>query len=254
MSDTLTDSDYGPVVAVRSAPDVADVILVCEHASARIPPGLANLGLSAPLRQSHIAWDPGAAGVAEALARALNAPLVSGQVSRLIYDCNRPPDAASAIPERSEMHAIPGNQNLGEAERNARINAVYRPFRKALSEQIAQRRGALQLMVTVHSFTPVFNGQPRAVELGLLHGSDARFACAMLANAPPTPTRDIRLNEPYSARDGVAHTLEVHGERNGLPSVMLEIRNDLITTPQEQQDWADWLAPWLRSTLAGLSA
>ncbi|MEX0281593.1 MAG: N-formylglutamate amidohydrolase [Arenibacterium sp.] len=249
MPDALNDSDYGPAVAVQPAPDAAEILLVCEHGSHWMPPALGNLGLPDHLLTSHIAWDPGALGVAKALAAQLGAPLVHGLVSRLVYDCNRPPEVASSVPAKSESHEVPGNCALNDAARRDRIQRVYTPFRNRLRAEIGKRKAMLRLLVTVHSFTPVFHGQKRSVELGLLHGKDDRFARAMLSNIPATLSRDVRLNEPYSTVDGVAHTLDEHGAKNDLLNVMLEIRNDLITTEAAQSNWAKWLAPWIRDTL-----
>jgi predicted N-formylglutamate amidohydrolase len=205
----------------------APLVLVCEHASNFIPDSYENLGLSAELLHAHIAWDPGALALAETLASRLDAPLVAATQSRLIYDCNRPPEAVDAIIEVSEVHSIPGNLELTEAQRVGRIQQVYEPFHNALSQTIGAKLalGQSPLLVTVHSFTPVYKGQQRQVEIGVLHDSDARLADMILA---AMSGYDCRRNEPYSAVDGVTHTLKKHGIENGLPNVMLEIRNDLI--------------------------
>ncbi len=247
------DSTFGQAVQVTEASPDARTLIVCEHASCRIPASLGDLGLPSDVLCSHIAWDPGALGVAFELAKIMDAPLVHGQISRLVYDCNRPPEAHDSIPARSEVHDIPGNADLSDAERQARIDQVYVPFRDHLSGEITARRGHLDLMVTVHSFTPVYHGAPRPVELGILHGRDDRFAQAMLAAKPAEFEYDVRLNEPYAASDGVAHTLDIQGVNNGLLNVMLEIRNDLITTADDQTAWATVLAPWLHATLAGFA-
>lgn len=236
-------------VTLTQGDDSCEILLVCEHARRDMPPALAGLGLDDAALRSHIAWDPGALGVAQELARLWQAPLVAGGMSRLVYDLNRPPQSPTAIPERSEIFEVPGNRGLGDAARAQRVVKVYEPFRAALAREIATRRGALRLMVTVHSFTPVFNGTPRAVELGILHGRDARFAEIMLARKPADIGWDVQLNEPYSAADGVAHTLDEQGAANGLLNVMLEIRNDLIETEAQQRDWAARLAPWISATL-----
>jgi predicted N-formylglutamate amidohydrolase len=242
---------FGPVVHVRPAGPDADVLVVCEHASNRFPAREA-LELSPELRESHIAWDPGALGVAVGLAARLEAPLVHGGVSRLLYDCNRPPEAHDAIPERSETYDIPGNASLSEIARRRRVEHIYFPFRDRLASEIETRREALALLVTVHSFTPIFHGRKREVELGILHGTDARFAIEMAATRPTGCELDTRINEPYGPEDGVTHTLDLHGTPNGLLNVMLEIRNDLIDTADRQQDMAELLAPWLETTLARL--
>ncbi|MEX0283574.1 MAG: N-formylglutamate amidohydrolase [Paracoccaceae bacterium] len=248
MESQATYVDFGDVVDVTPAIGAPQVVVVCEHSSNRMPAGLDDLGLSGDALTSHVAWDPGALGVAQGLAGHLNAVLVSGGVSRLVYDCNRPPEADSAVPARSEVHDIPGNRSLSKAARAERVSGVYEPFRKTLAEQINRHRASLGLMVTVHSFTPVYNGQPREVEIGLLHGRDTRFCRAMLANTPDDIGHNVRLNEPYAAVDGVAHTLDEHGAANDLQNVMIEIRNDLIQRPEQQAGMAILLADWISNT------
>jgi predicted N-formylglutamate amidohydrolase len=250
---------YGETVVVSPSAGDARILLICEHASNRIPDPLHQLGLTADVLESHVAWDPGALGVARALAGHLDASLVSGAVSRLVYDCNRPPEAPSAIPERSEVHDIPGNRGLSAEARAERVAQVYRPFEQAVAGQIAQAGPSLALVITVHSFTPVFHDKPRPVQIGILHGSDDRFAMAMMQNRPAQPGHDIRLNEPYGAADGVTHTLELHGCANGLFNVMIEIRNDLIASPTAERDMAAYLAAWISTTanrlgISGVSA
>lgn len=220
------------------------VVLVCEHAANAFPPPWDRMAVPDDLRQTHVAWDPGALGVARGLSQALDAVLIHATASRLIYDLNRPPDAAAAMPERSEIHDIAANRDLTAEDRLRRTRALYTPFHAALSALIADRlaRGIRPVLVTVHSFTPIWFGQPRAVEFGIIHDRDDRLALA-LALAARDSGLVTRLNEPYSATDGVAHTLALHATPLGLPHAMLEIRNDLIATPQAQADMAARLAP-----------
>lgn len=248
MNDSRTALDFGPAVhLVPGAPGAkgSEVILVCEHASNRIPAGLQGLGLSSEARLSHIAWDPGALALAKIMSHATGATLVHGGISRLVYDCNRPPEAESAIPQRSEAWEIPGNAGLSPEARQARVEAIYRPFHDQLAERIRALRPVLKLMVTVHSFTPVYHGRRREVQIGILHGRDPAFAEAMMRTAPTASGFVIRLNEPYSAADGVAHMLDMHGAVNGLPNVMLEVRNDLLVTEEQQQHMAHLLVQWI---------
>ncbi|WP_171098208.1 N-formylglutamate amidohydrolase [Ruegeria sp. HKCCD7255] len=249
-----TKPGFGPVVFAEQSGEAPSVIVVCEHASNRVPEFLGDMGVGAEALRSHIAWDPGALPVARNMARQMSASLVFGGVSRLVYDCNRPPEAVDAMPARSEDVDVPVNAAMSSVDRVERVEQVYLPFSKTLSDEVKRNRTSLQLMVTVHSFTPVFKGQKRQVELGLLHGADSRFAAAMIAHAPAKLPYVTRLNEPYSAADGVAHTLDVQGLRNGLLNVMIEIRNDLIQTPTQQQAAADCLVPWIKTTLTALNA
>ena len=123
-------------------------------------------------------------------------------------------------------------------------------FAPNLQTMLDRYRDTLELMVTIHSFTPVYRGQNRSVELGLLHGEDDRFALKMLENTPSDLPLVTRLNEPYSALDGVAHTLDCHAAPRGLLNVMIEIRNDLVETPEQQQAIANDLVPWIDKTLS----
>ncbi|HEX9856908.1 MAG TPA: N-formylglutamate amidohydrolase [Paracoccaceae bacterium] len=232
------------------------IVLVCEHASNAFPARWGDLGLSAAGRQAHIAWDPGALGVARGLAGRLDAVLVHAPVSRLIYDCNRAPDMAGAMPARSEVFDIPGNATIGAAERAARTAAVYAPFHAGLHGLIAQRiaLGLAPVLVTIHSFTPVYHGRPRAVEFGVIHDADPGFAIAILAAAQAQGGLQSELNAPYSAVDDVTHTLRLQATPYGLPNAMLEIRNDLIATPQAEAAMADQLAPVLAAALAAITA
>ena len=234
--------EEGDPVALENAIARGPVILVCEHASRVLPKSLGTLGLSEAALASHIAWDPGALAVARGLARELDAVLIHARASRLIYDLNRPPHSPGAMPIRSEIHDIPGNADLPEAERLARTRAHYIPFHAALSDLLACRlaQGQRPVLVTVHSFTPVYFGQPRAVEFGVIHDADDRLARAIAAQETGLITR---LNEPYSAADGVAHMLACHATPLGLPHAMLEIRNDLIATPEAEAGMAARLAP-----------
>lgn len=230
------------------------VIVICEHASNHFPDPFGTLGLTAAQQRAHIAWDPGAAGLARALARALGGPLVTAPLSRLIHDCNRPPGAPSAMAARSETHDIPGNRALSAAQRLARVNAVYLPFHQTLGAEVARRiaLGLAPVLVTIHSFTPIWFGQPRAVEFGVIHDADPTLAHAVLRAARDLPLV-TRLNEPYSAADAVTHTLALHATPYGLPGVMLEVRSDLIATPESENQMAARLAPVLAEAVAALT-
>lgn len=226
----------------------SSIVLVCEHASAYIPDVFENLGLDAGHLTSHAVWDPGAYAVAVGLAERLDAALVSSGVSRLVYDCNRPPEAKDAMPERSEVVDVPGNLGLSEAERQMRVDAYYRPFQAALRGQIAKTNDPV--VVTIHSFTPTYHGEMRAVEIGILHDTDPRLADAMLQIAPDHSQAITQRNAPYGPEDGVTHTLKEHALTYGHLNVMIEIRNDLIATKADQTAMAAMLAPWITAALA----
>lgn len=253
-------SNTGPAVPIpseRSAParlvnsqGSSPFLLVCEHASCFIPPQFESLGLPQELRTAHIAWDPGALAVAERLSETLDARLVAATVSRLIYDCNRPPTAPDAMPVRSEVHEIPGNLHLSEDDRNQRIQDYYEPFEALLTDALIATKSTntVPVLATIHSFTPIYRGQQRTTEIGILHDSDTRFADNLLQLASLHSPLRFRRNDPYGPANGVTHTLQAHGLRTGVMNVMIEIRNDLISTPDQQGAIAIMLAGLLRDT------
>ena len=216
-------------------------VLICEHASNRIPASLGKLGLQEADLQRHIAWDIGAAGTAMLLAKHLDAPLILQNYSRLAYDCNRPPEAEGAIPALSEVHAIPGNLKLTARQKLFRINEIYRPFMDAVAGVLDRRaaHGQRTIAISVHSFTRTYKGRERSVELGLLFDRDAWLANALVKSFAGVNTQ---LNEPYGPKDGVMHLMNVHAAPRGLRHLMIEIRNDLIEHQRGQQEWAHRLS------------
>lgn len=223
--------------------------VVCEHASHFIPAQFNALGLTGDACESHAAWDPGAFDIAQRIAEGLNAPLVVSGVSRLVYDCNRPPSAPDAMPEKSELFDIPGNTKLSQEERHSRTQTYYEPFRETLSSLVAN---GMKAIITVHSFTPVYHGNHRAVELGVLHDTDTRLADAMLFHAQEDSKLLTLRNEPYGPGHGVTHTLKTHGIENEVPNVMLEIRNDLLETVQQREEISHMLLRLLTKSLADI--
>lgn len=238
-------------VLVANAAGSSSVVLVCEHASHQIPHSFNGLELSREAGESHAAWDPGAMAVAKHLSIGLDAVLIASKVSRLVYDCNRPPTAADAMPSRSELFDIPGNKNLTQSERDERVEAFYRPFQQALHSMV--QRTSNPIIITIHSFTPVYHGQMRSVEIGILHDTDTRFADAMMHTAPAHTTANVQRNDPYGPEDGVTHTLKEHAIKDGHLNVMLEIRNDLIETADQQNEMAVLLTGWIVDAFAQLN-
>ena len=241
----------GKPVTVENEKGRSPVLLVCEHASRKLPASLGTLGLSTGALDAHIAWDPGALAVARRMSGLLDATLIFQNFSRLAYDCNRPPEAVDAMPEVSEIFEIPGNRGISSAERQARVDEIYRPFRETLARTIKARAdgGRDTVIVTVHSFTPVYKGVNRRVEVGILHDRDTRLADQMLASAGESRQFAMGRNQPYGPEDGVTHTLKEHGLANGLMNVMIEVRNDLIKDETGQGVMAGFLAGLISESL-----
>lgn len=240
MGALLQEGEESPFVAVNEE-GRSPFVLICEHASRTIPRKLGTLGLAEADLTRHIAWDIGAEKVARLLSRLIDAPLLLQRYSRLAYDCNRPPESPDAIPEMSELTAIPGNRKLSAEDRLARARDIYRPFHDGVSAVLDRRAasGQRSLVVSIHSFTPVYKGKPRSVELGILHDRDTTLSSKLIKSFPNV---DARLNEPYGPKDGVLHTLNLHGFARGLQHAMIEIRNDLVAAERGQDEWAQRLS------------
>jgi len=62
----------------------------------------------------------------------------------------------------------------------------------------------------------------------------------------------IRRNDPYGPEDGVTHSLKIHGLAQGLPNVMIEIRNDLLHGAAAEARLAEEVLTLLRPALDAL--
>ncbi len=213
-------------------------LLVCDHAANRIPRHLGSLGLEAAQLADHIAWDPGAAEVARRLSAHLDAPLVLSSYSRLVIDCNRPLGHAQSIPEQSAGVSIPGNLGLSAAERANRGEALFRPYHHAIAGLLAERRQRPTLLLSIHSFTPVLNGQERPWQVGISHWRDRRLADLLIQALARAPDLTVGDNEPYPIEASIDYTVIHHLEEHPLPGVMIEIRQDEVRTPVGATHWA----------------
>lgn len=222
----------------------SDYLLTADHAGRRIPRGLGTLGLPASELDRHIAWDIGVAGLTERLSAALDATAVLQVYSRLVIDCNRGHGVESSIPTVSETTEIPGNRDLSPAERAARQAEIFAPYDARIRALIDARLAAHRrtVLVAVHSFTPVFKGERRSVEVGVLYNRDRRLAAIMLDLLREEGDLAVGDNEPYRMNDHTDYGMPVHGEQRGLAHVELEIRQDLIADQAGQAAWAGRLA------------
>ncbi len=244
-------ADFPDAVTVVNAAGRAGIVLVCEHASCRVPPRYAGLGLAETELRRHIGWDIGALALALECSRRLDAPLVHAGYSRLLLDVNRPLDAPDSIVDHSEDTPIPGNARLSRAERLARQQGLYVPFHAALEQVVAARSVLTQglAVVNIHSFTPVYRGTARPWQAGILSDRDRRLADGLLQSLRREQGLCCGDNEPYSPRDRVYHTLERHAQSQGLLSAMIEVRNDQLATGQGLAAWAERLCSALREAL-----
>jgi predicted N-formylglutamate amidohydrolase len=222
----------------------SEFLIVADHAGARIPHELGNLGLPDQELQRHIAWDIGALGVARGVAQILDAPLVSQTYSRLVIDCNRDPKVASSIPHISESREIPGNVGLSAAQINARRAEIFDPYHDRIRELIDARlaAGRRVFLVAQHTMTDVYQGVRRAMHAAVLYNRDRRFAGPVLDMLRRDPDLIVADNEPYFVSDETDYTIPHHGEARKLPHVEIEIRQDLVGDHKGQAAWAARIA------------
>ena len=249
----LAADEPSPVRMLRQH-GASDLVLTADHAGRLIPRRLGRLGVAESELQRHIAWDIGIAGVTERLSDALNALAVLQVYSRLVIDCNRDPSVPSSVPEISETTPIPGNVGLSEAERARRVEAIFTPYHARIAALLDARAaaGRRTVLVAMHSFTPVFKGESRTVEVGVLFNHDARLASVLLTLLRAEGDIVVGANAPYAITDTSDYTVPVHGEKRGLPHVEIEIRQDLIAEAAGQATWAARFARLLRAADAEL--
>jgi len=240
----LLDSQDVPPVLEDNAAGRSPFLLTCDHYGRSIPRILGDLGLPAAELTRHIAWDPGIAGVAEALSKHLDAHLIAQRYSRLVIDCNRPPDALSSIPRISEATLIPGNEGLAREAAELRRRAVFDPYHRRIGEVIDRRlRDTVPtVLVSLHSFAPVYAGIARPWHIGTLYHRDTRLPPLVLKLLRAEPDLVVGDNEPYAVSDETDYTIPVHGEARGLMNTGIEIRQDLIADRDGQSQWAERLA------------
>jgi predicted N-formylglutamate amidohydrolase len=254
-TELLRGDDPTPVRTLRDT-GRSDFLLTADHAGRAIPRTLDRLGLPESELDRHIAWDIGIAGVTERLSVALDATAVLQAYSRLVIDCNRDPSVPSSIPEISEATAIPGNVGLSAEARTARRQAIFDPYHARIRALLDARQAAARrtVFVAMHSFTPVFKGESRAMQIGVLYNRDARLATIMLDLLRAEGDLVVGDNAPYAVSDVTDYGVPVHAERRGLSHVEIEIRQDLIADEPGQAEWAARFARLLPAADARLRA
>ncbi|MEM7074138.1 MAG: N-formylglutamate amidohydrolase [Pseudomonadota bacterium] len=218
-------------------------LVTCDHATNAVPHFVSggSLGIADPDMARHIAFDPGAAGVAWQLARELNCAYIGSNFSRLVIDPNRGEDDPTLIMQLYDGTVIPANRHLSENQIQMRLDQCYRPYHDKVARLAGRRDDTI--MISVHSFTRQFRGrEPRPWDLGILFADDERLSRPLIERLKADGTICVGVNEPYTgALDGDA--LDRHAVSTGRPHALIEVCNDLIETEHEQVKWAKRLAP-----------
>ena len=252
-AEILLGADEPAPFAVLGVVPSRPVLLVCDHASHRVPARLSSLGVSAADLKTHLGVDIGAGAVVRFLSSALRLPAVLAGYSRLVVDCNRRLDDPSAFPAFVDGVTVPGNRGLSHEERSARADALYWPYHHAVRDQLGRLESlaSAPALITVHSFTPVLNGARRPWHFGVLWDKDSRIPAPLMEGLRRFPDVLVGDNQPYSGRDPHDFTIDHHGEAEGLPHVSIEIRQDLVETDDGVRHWGGLLAEVLAPILAG---
>ena len=224
-----------------------DALLICDHASNSVPAELADLGLDASALARHVAWDIGAGPLTARLAERLGAPALLCRYSRLVIDPNRAEGRADSIPALSHGVRVPGNEGLDAAERERRAAAWHRPWHARIAAEI--RRLGAPALVAVHSFAPDVGGAGRPWHAAVLHDDDMRLARPLLRALRRRAELHVGDNEPYTGYSDLTFTLPRHAGVFGLPSVAIEVRQDLIADAGGVERWAEILDGAVREIL-----
>lgn len=219
-------------------------LIACDHAGRRIPRRLGDLGLPEAERERHIAWDIGIAGVVRGMADTLDACAISQPYSRLVIDCNRQPGTPASIPVISENTEVPGNDRLMPEEARARETEIFSPYHDAIDAELDRREkaGVKTILISMHSFTPVYKGVARPWHVGTLYNRQAWLAGIVFDLLREEPDLIVGNNEPYMVTDETDYTIPVHGEQRNLPHVGIEIRQNEIAAEAGQKLWAERMA------------
>jgi predicted N-formylglutamate amidohydrolase len=183
----------------------------------------------------------------------LDSPVILSNFSRLVIDPNRGEDDPTLLMKLYDGTIIPANRHAGPEELERRLDQLYRPYHSAYARLAALRSD--RVIVAVHSFTPCLRGRPpRPWHVGVLYSHlDERFSKPLIARLQRETDLCVGDNEPYSGHlPGDA--IDRHALRAGRHNTLVEIRNDLINTPDRQSHWANRLAPILTEALRDAGA
>jgi predicted N-formylglutamate amidohydrolase len=215
------------------------VVFTCEHASAHLPEPWTWPGEDRWLVDTHWASDIGAAAFTRRVAQLMNAPAALSRFSRLLIDPNRPLDSDTLFRENAEGRTVHLNEALLEAERARRIDRFYLPYHAAVSAMVERSRG--DTVFSIHTFTDNYEGEARALEIGVLFDHDEEPAYQLVRHLEEAGFH-VAPNEPWSGKMGLAYSPVRHAGEFGRCALEIEARQDLIVHEQFGARLAEALA------------
>ncbi len=224
------------------------IFLTCDHASNLVPEKLKNLGIPSSILNSHRGWDIGALDISLYISKNLHAPLCYTNYSRLVIDCNRPPHVADAIPEIVDGVKVAGNTNLTEEEYDIRLNELFFPYHNEIIHQLNKQLLLFPQTVylAIHSFSPILGEEIRPWDIGVTFYKPSRFSAFIQKELEAIEGLIIGVNQPYPITLEGDYGIREHGEKLGLESLLLEIRQDRIDSPEKSLYFAEILTNLLR--------
>jgi predicted N-formylglutamate amidohydrolase len=227
---------------IENAKGKAPILIVCDHASNRVPKILDGVGLAKTDLEKHIAWDPGTENIGRYMSEKLDATGFFACYSRIVVDVNRGERSAECMREVSDHIHVPGNKNLSAAEKRQRLDEIFWPYHRALATQIKtyRKKGIVPLIVSLHSFTPEMDGYKRPWHIGVLWNKEETIARRLVdALQAQNPKMIVGENEPYTLKQAnlTKNTIKTHAEDAGLPYVIVEFRQDLVATKRDALKW-----------------
>jgi len=249
-----------PVVRVVNAQSKSQLLIVCDHASNKIPKKLGNLGVRKKDLEKHVAWDPGTEDIDLYMAKQLKAPAVVAEYSRLVVDLNRGKKSPDIMREVYDHIVVPANKGLTPAQKKQRIDEFFTPYHEMIETRLKQilARKKVPVLISIHSFTPKMDGFKRPWHVGVLWNKDDRIARHVIQNMRALDKKHLgrRIvvgeNEPYTLKDENLgeNTISVHAEKRRIPYIIVEFRQDLVNTKAKAEKWAKFFLASLEPIFA----
>ena len=234
---------------MAKCPFPANLLLIADHASNFIPKKYNNLGVSKKEILTHKAYDPGVRDLAINLSNKLNSYLILGNYSRLLIDCNRDLNDPTLISVISDRKLILGNKNITKQERINRINNMYKPYHKKIKKNILEKK--INVIISLHSFNPIFKGKKRKLKYGILSNQDRRLS-DLLLHELKKKKKIVGDNKPYKG-SLIGDTLYKHALKRGIHHSLIEIRNDLLSNCKKIDQVSNLLYRVINESIKSLS-